>query len=108
MYKVQLVGKQCDGKCAVGSQILEILQRFLWVFEGLFVCYGVHDDTSVGPLHLLQWERRVSLWTSDEMLVTFTSGSVRFRHLLTRFKSNGFNEGHKSRICFDLRNLGLF
>ena len=92
MYKVQLVGKQCDGKSAVGSQVLEVLQRFLCVFEGLLVCYGVHDDTSVGPLHLLQWERRVSLWTSDEILVTFTSGSVGFRHLITGFQSNGCNE----------------
>lgn len=97
MYEVQLVGKQCDGKSAVGSQVLEVLQRFLCVFEGLLVCYGVHDDTSVGPLHLLQWERGVSLWTSDEMLVTFTSGSVRFRRLLTRFQSNGCNEGYGSR-----------
>jgi len=95
MYKVQLVGKQCDGKSAVGSQVLEVLQRFLCVFEGLLVCYGVHDDTSVGPLHLLQWECRVSLWMSDEMLVTFTVPQVvlGLDTCLQGFKAVGVRKG---------------
>ena len=61
MNKVQLVGEQCNGKRALGPQILEVLEHFLCVFEGLLVCYGVHDSTTVGPLNLLQWKRRVSL-----------------------------------------------
>ena len=93
MYKVQLVGKQCDWKSAVGSQVLEVLQRFLSVFEGLLVCYGVHDDTSVGPLHLLQWEPGVSLWTSDEILVSVTSGSIRLNTCLQGFKAMGVMKG---------------